>query len=470
MTAQASPEVRSTSQAHRSLSLFDCICIGINGIVGSGIYLLIAPLAKKAGYASAVGIFGCGLLCILIALCFAELGGMFDRNGGPYVYARAAFGPYVGFVVGWIAMVTGLLGWSAVSAGFAEALAKLVPFFATELARISTFAFTLKSLVAIALVLSLGIINYFGVKAGARTSDLLSVAKLLPLAAVALVGLAFVRPEVLSGMFSAESVPPSGTDRVTYWGAISSSAFLAVFMISGFEYVSVPAGEARNARHNIPLAIVGSLVGATLLYCLLQVVALSTVPDLYAREQPLMEVAGKIFGKWGVSVLGVASLVSMAGFCASTALVGPRYFTALARDGYLPQALTHQSRFRTPVAAIAVSTGLAVLLTLFLGYGSLVDVSNVALFCQYIPTCLAVLVLRYRMPNAPRAYRLPGGPLIPLAGAGISIALLATAQPRRQEWIFAGELFGLGLVIWAVTAWMRRVLTRHAAAKPADAS
>jgi APA family basic amino acid/polyamine antiporter len=122
------------------------------------------------------------------------------------------------------------------------------------------------------------------------------------------------------------------------------------------------------------------------------------------------------------------------------------------------------------VAAIAVSTGLAVLLTLFFGYGSLVDVSNVALFCQYIPTCLAVLVLRYRMPNAPRVYRLPGGPLIPLAGAGISIALLATAQPKRQEWIFAAELFGLGLVIWAVTATMRRILTRHAAAKPADAS
>jgi amino acid transporter len=242
---------------------------------------------------------------------------------------------------------------------------------------------------------------------------------------------------------------------------------LAVFMISGFEYVSVPAGEARDARRNIPLAIVGSLLGATLLYCILQIVALSTIPDLYRHEQPLMDVAGKIFGRSGMSILGIASLVSMAGFCASTALVGPRYFTALARDGYLPEGLTHLSRFRTPARAIVLSTGLAVLLTFFLGYRSLVDVSNVALFCQYIPTCLAVVVLRYRMPEAPRAYRLPGGPVIPLLGAGISIALLATVQPGREEWRFAGQMFALGLVIWAVVAGVRRVAGRRVMAKGA---
>ncbi len=447
------------SRPTRSLSLFDCVCIGINGIVGSGIYLLIAPLAKLAGYASVIGILTCGLVCILIGLCFAELSGMYDRSGGPYVYARAAFGPYLGFIVGWMAMATGVLGWSAVAVGFAEALAKLVPWFGTVLFRYETFALTLKPLVAVSLIGTLGTINYFGVKAGARTSDFLSVAKILPLLLLALVGLAHVRPEVLSGMFSTQSIPG---EPVTYAHAISSSAFLAVFMISGFEYVPVPAGETTNAKRNVALALVGSLAGATLLYCVIQIVALSSVPNLYAREQPLMEVAGTIFGRPGTSILGLASLVSMAGFCASTALVGPRYFTALAEDGYLPNILTARSRFHTPGPAIALATGLATLLAFSLGYGSLVDISNVALFCQYIPTCLAVVVLRYRRPEAERTYRLPGGPVIPLLGAGISVALLVMARPHLREWMFALKVLAFGVFIWAAT-FVLRLLVRRAA-------
>jgi basic amino acid/polyamine antiporter, APA family len=450
-----------TSGSKRRLSLFDCVCIGINGIVGSGIYLLIAPLAKLAGYASIIGILACGSLCILIGLCFAELSGMFDRSGGPYVYARAAFGRYFGFIVGWTAMSTGVLGWSAVSVGFGEALAKLVPLFATPIFQFGDFTLAAKTLVSVALVVTLGTINYLGVKAGARTSDFLSMVKILPLVVLGLVGLAYVRPEVLSGMFSARSVPG---EPVSYLRAVTSSAFLAVFMISGFEYVPVPAGETINPKRNVPLALVGSLAGATLLYCLVQLVALSTIPDLYARQQPLMDVAGAIFGRPGISILGIASLVSMAGFCSSTALAGPRYFTALAADGYLPSVLTGESRFQTPGPAIVLATALACLLTLFLSYGSLVDVTNVALFCQYIPTCLAVIVLRYRRPEAERRYRLPLGPVIPLAGAGFSLVLLAVAQPRLGQWIFAAELLGLGVVIWTITALVRRATERRASA------
>ena len=117
------------SRSPRRLSLFDCVCIGINGIVGSGIYLLIAGLAQRAGDASVIGILTCGLLCMLIGLCFAELSGMFEKNGGPYIYARAAFGPYFGFVVGWMAMTTGVLGFAAVVFAAGQ------PGWATELER-----------------------------------------------------------------------------------------------------------------------------------------------------------------------------------------------------------------------------------------------------------------------------------------------------------------------------------------------
>ena len=143
---------------------------------------------------------------------------------------------------------------------------------------------------------------------------------------------------------------------------------------------------------------------------------------------------------------------------------------ALAADGYLPALFTRSSRFQTPGSAIALATGLAAVLAFFLGYGSLVDVSNVALFCQYIPTCVAVIVLRYRMPSAQRTYRLPAGPIIPMAGAVASAVLLVMAKPRVQEWLFAAKALALGLIIWAATAAIRRFSLRRSSSTPAKVS
>jgi amino acid transporter len=227
----------------RELSLLDAVGIGVNGIVGSGIYLLVAPLARAGGGSSVFGVLGCGALCVLIALCFAELSSMYDRSGGPYVYARDAFGNYVGYAVGWLGMATGVLGLAAVSVGFAAALGRFVP-----------AASTARAEIAVLLILVLGAINYAGVKAGARTSTALSVLKIAPLVLVALAGLRFA-PHAPLALHPREAL---------------SAAFLSVFMMSGFEYTAVPAGEIRDARRNVPLAIVGSIAFASLLYALLQ--------------------------------------------------------------------------------------------------------------------------------------------------------------------------------------------------------
>src|SRR6185369_11618891 len=251
----------ASSGAERRLTLLDCVAIGVNGIVGSGVYLLLAPLAARAGAASVVGLFACGALCIAIALCFAELGGMFDRSGGTYVYAQAAFGRAAGFAVGCMSMATGVLAFAAVSRGFAEALGAAVP----------ALGPAGKSAVAVGLVMGFSVVNVFGVKAGARTSDALSIIKMVPLVALAVGGLAYVRADAVSGMFQAPA--SDGT-----WGkAVVGSAFLAVFMYSGFEFVAVPAGEAKDARRTVPLAILGSLVGAMALYCVVQLVAVSVL-------------------------------------------------------------------------------------------------------------------------------------------------------------------------------------------------
>jgi APA family basic amino acid/polyamine antiporter len=417
----------------RPLSLLDCIGLGINGVVGSGIYLLVGPMAKLAGPASIAGTVLCGLLCTLVALCFAELGGMFDSNGGAYLYARSAFGTVPGFFVGWMSLSTGVLAFAAVAQGFGEAMAGFLPW-------LSGTSW------AIALILGLSAVNFLNVKAGARASDLLSLGKLIPLLILAVFGLWVVRGELLTA-----ALPPLqlGDDR---WRAIASASLLAVFMLSGFEYTAVPAGEAAHARRNIPIAIVSSLVGATVLYAVLQWVALSTVPNVAQSGQPLVEAGVRLFGPWAEVAFRVAALLSMAGFCAGSALVGPRYFTALADGGYLPPQLLRVTRFNTPGSAIVLSAALTCGLVLSSGYGALVDVSNVALFAQYIPTSVAVIVLRIKMPEAPRRFRLPGGPTIPLLATFASVTLLWAARPRMEEWLFAGRILAAGLVTWLASA------------------
>src|SRR6185295_6558578 len=150
---------------------------GPNSVIGSGVYLLLAPMAAAAGAASAVGILACAALCALIALCFAELGAMHDQDGGSYVYARRAFGPVVGFVVGWTSLVNVVLGYAAVAVGFGDAVAKAGG----------------PAWGGVGLIAALTAINWAGIKGGARSSDALSVIKVLPLLALAAAGLLLVK-------------------------------------------------------------------------------------------------------------------------------------------------------------------------------------------------------------------------------------------------------------------------------------
>ena len=385
----------------RELSLVDAIAIGVNGIVGSGVYLLVAPLARVGGNSSVFGVLACGVLCILIAFCFADLSSKYDRNGGPYVYANDAFGTYVGYAVGWLGMSQGVLGLAAVAVGFGGALERFVD--------------VPRAPVAVAVIVLLGAINWVGVKAGGWTSTLLSIVKIVPLVMVAVAGLRFAPQANLT----------------LHFGEVTGAAFLAIFMLSGFEYAAVPAGEVRDARRNVPLAIVGSIAGASLLYALLQLAALGALPDLAAREQPLPDVAAKALGAWGGRLLGVTALFSMLGFCASVALVAPRYFMALAEDGHLPEKL------REMRPAILASTLFASGLAIVLGYASLVDVSNVVILSGWSCTCLA-------------AFRLGTRKRLALLAFLAAVALLISARPGLAEWRFSLILLVVGFAIRAL--------------------
>ncbi len=429
--------------ATKRLTLFDCIGIGINGIVGSGIFFVPKWVAGGAGAWGPLAFLACGLMCALVALSYAEVGGMFDRSGGTYLYAKEAFGDAVGFGVGWLVLVSAVLGYAAVSRALGDEVAR-----AFALPEWSGRVFSA------GLILLLGITNFLGVKTGARFSDLLTIAKVLPLLLFVGVGLFFID----WSRFHALGAPAS----VSHF---AEGTFSALFALSGFEFVAVVAGETENPRRNIPLAILGSLLGATVVYALIQLVATGVLPGLTSSEAPLVEAAQAFAGSWGGMAIRVGAIISMIGFCSGSALVGPQLFAALSREGVLPAAVaTRHGRFQTPHVAILLVTGFGLLGTLALDFKQLADLTIITLFTQYVPTTLSVLVFRKKRPEAKRLFRIPLGPVIPLLALAAMAPLILKIELKSLA--MTGVIMGVGLAVYVVHRMVARPSTGAVGPQP----
>jgi amino acid transporter len=194
-----------------------------------------------------------------------------------------------------------------------------------------------------------------------------------------------------------------------------------------------------------------------LLYALVEIVFMGTHPDPLHADKPLAEAAAAFAGPWAARLLTVGAVVSSFGFCTGVALVGPRYVSALSDDGLLPPALGRRHpRFATPGAAIVVTAAVTMALSLWADFDRLSDLGNVAVFGQYLATCLAVPVLRRTRPDMPRRFRLPLGPVIPMAAtAG---CLLFLKDMKGDDLRFALVTLAGGLALFALLRWSRRAL------------
>ena len=404
------------------LGLFSVVALGVNTIVGSGIFRLPAELARDLGPASVLSFAVCAALLATVALSYAEAGGMFAKDGGAYVYAEEALGRRAGFAIGWSTWVATVLTLSTVAIAVPGQLAELAP--GADGARISRA-------IAAALIVVLGAVNLVGRKPGAWTSNVFLVAKVVPLVAFVAIGVLWIR--------SAELTPfaPKG------YGPLGHSLLLAFFALSGFETSAIPAGEAARPTRVVPIAVVGSILGAAALYVLIQLVAVGVLPSLGESERPLADAARVFAGDAGARGVAILGAVSMVGLCAAMAFAGPRLLLALGQDDHLPRSLAREHpRFGTPHLAVAVTTAAAAALVLVLDFRRLVDFTSVVLVVQYLATCVSVVVLRRRRPDLPRAVRLPLGPAIPLLGAALLVWVLAQAQWIEVALAAASQLVG----------------------------
>ncbi|MEZ4301465.1 MAG: APC family permease [Polyangiaceae bacterium] len=419
----AETEAPASDRARRRLTLFDVVCIGVNATVGSGVFALPDDVYREMGGYSPLGFAFCALLLLPVSLSMAELAARTDETGGPYVYARRAFGEEVGFAVGWFCWVATLVSWAAVTTLFVEIIG---------------LHGTTGKLVAAAMILALGAVNYIGVKPGSALVNLVTIGKLA--AIFTFVGVGIFR------MSTARLGGPA--PEIRHFG---TGVYLCLFPLQGFEVAPVTAGETRNPRRNVPLGTIGSLLFSAALYVVVQSVLVATYPGLGNKTDTPLYDAAKYLGPTIALIVLIGSMVSTGGFTAGSALGSPRYAEAMALHGTLPSALARiHPRFKTPFVAIVVTAVVSAVLALPFDYRMLVGIANVTVVFQYVFSCLAVPVLRRKEPGDSTKWRVPGGFLLPLLGAVGSASLLLFVS--KNEWLFSG---GALLVGCAMYAWVR---------------
>ena len=401
---------------------------------------LILPVAaaQLLGAASVFAILAAGFGVLLLVLCFAEAGSLFDRAGGAIVYTRAAFGDFVGFEVGWMSWIARIASIAGLSVFFARAVGYLWEGAKSGIGQQLTIVLPL---------LLLTWINVRGVKSGARTAVFLSFGKVLPLALLVGVGIFAV---------SWDRVFPV---PMPARGNFMKAALLVLFAYGGFENTAAPAAEFKNPKRDIPFALIVQTVLVTAIYTLVQLVAIGTIPNLGFSPTPLADAGRILMGPVGGFILTLGAVLSVLGTNNNTVLAGPRYLYALAETGRLPSVFARvHPRYHTPHVAILTQTGVALALILFdaglhalypgkLGVAEdLAVLSAIARLATYMGTVLAVPVLRRKMPQTPRTIRLPGGDLIPIAAFAICLLFLSAAEKRN--WIGGGIALAVGATIY----------------------
>jgi APA family basic amino acid/polyamine antiporter len=406
----------------RSLGRFDITCLGLNAIVGSGIFALPDDLYRELGVLSPLAFLCCGIGLFPIALCYARAARVCEKSGGPYVYASEAFGPRVGFGVGWMCFTNSVFSFAAVAAAAAAYAARLLPALGAPITQ---------KLVSVVIIVAFAALNYRGAKPGAVAVDTFTAGKFLVL--IILVAVLFTRVEPRH--FTGGPLPEG-------LGNLGSATFIALFAAQGFEVVPVPAGETRAPGRDVPFAVLSSLAVASLLYVLVQLVLVGSGANLVSSDAPLADAALAIAPALGI-VIAIGGLISTLGFVSGSALGTPRYLFAVAQEGQLPRQLAavhalHQS----PHVAVVTTAALAIACVVPFDYRALIGMSNVAVAVQYLATCLAVRKLGQAHPSR-------AGALLPWLGAAVSLWIFTEAS--REELIWAGAALFVGACLVVLT-------------------
>ncbi len=410
----------------RGIRRWDLVAIAINGIIGAGIFGLPSKVYGLIGTYSLIAFVVCALVVALIILCFAEVGSRFDETGGPYLYAREAFQPAVAFEIGWLI-------WLARATAFAANANLLINYLGFFWLPATTP--TWRAVIIVLVVMVLAVINLLGIRQAAIVSNAFTIGKLVPIIIFIAAGLFFLNPQ-------AYEFGPAPTTA-----AFSQSVLLLVYAFTGFEMATIPAGEVRDPQKSLPRALLIAILVVAILYIMIQVVCVGTLPGLANSQKPLADAGSQFLGAAGGAIISAGAIVSITGNLNILLLSGSRLPFAMAEQKQLPAIVgSIHTRFFTPYVSILITASLMLFLTLKSSFVAALTISTIARLVTYGATCIALPVFRARGETRAAMFRLPGGTVVAILSLLLIIWLLlnATLQEARVT-AYAGAV---GLLIY----------------------
>jgi basic amino acid/polyamine antiporter, APA family len=416
----------------RAIGRWSLAALVVNSIIGSGIFGLPSTVADIIGKYSPYAVLAAGAGMGVIMGCFAEVASRFQQAGGPYLYARVAFGRLMGIQTAWMLWLGQIAAPAANANLFVIYLGQFWPHAKDAIPR----AFILTALIGF-----LTVINIRGVRAAAQVSNLFTAAKLVPLFAVILLGLLVLHSH--HWQIASASTPTS--PNLGQW---MKAMLLLVFAYGGFETALAPMGEAKNPRRDAPFALFIALLLCTAIYALIQWVVVGVLPSAMHSPRPLAEVARIAIGPLGAGLVALGALISIYGYLSAKILAMPRVLFAQAEQGDFPRVFAAlHPRFHTPYVSVLL---FAILVWVFALIGEFrwnVTLSAVARLLYYSVGCAALPILRRRQPDG-AMFKLPAGNFVAALGVILCIILVTRVDFGQSMIVIATILFAL--VNWAM--------------------
>lgn len=453
------PSGRSDAESsglRRVLGPWALTSLGVGAIIGAGIFVLTGLVAREqAGPAIILSFVLAGLSSAFSALCYAEFAAMIPVAGGAYAYAYVSLGELLAWIIGWDLILEYGVGSAAVATGWAyyflrflEAVGiKFPPFLAADPILTQGAWFNLP---AFAIVLILACVLVTGIRQSAGFNAFMVAVKLAIILFVIVVGAFFIQP--------ANWTPfaPFG-----FTGIMSGSAYV-FFAYIGFDAVSTHAGEAHQPQRDVPIGILASLGTCTLLYMLVALVLTGMVS--YREIDINAPVAAAFLNRglhWAGLLISVGAVVGLTSVLLVVLLSLARVIFAVARDGLLPKATLGAVHplFRTPHVATIIGGGFVSLMAALIPLEDLAKLVNIGTLMTFAIVCASILVLRKSQPDAPRPFRCPWVPVIPLLGILFNLAMMLSLG--WVNWLRLVAWFALGLVIYFSYGRKHSLLRQH---------
>ncbi len=427
MSGQAPPGVTPI----RHLGRFRLVAVGINSVIGGGIFIMPTEVARLVGPAALMAYAVAGLVVIGVGLALASLASRYEISGGPYLYVHRAFGEFAGFQVGWLFCLARLTAMANLVNGFARYLGALLPWAADPAGRAAVIA------ACSALIIT---INMIGIRQTSGASNLFAIAKVLPLIILGIGGLFFLH---------AESLSPVPVAPMSFLRAL----LLLIFVFSGFEILTVPAEESLQPRRDMPFALIATILTVCAIYLLVHAVAAGMLPGLASDQAPLATAAGILAGPPGRYAMTAVAAASMAG-CALVSLVGgTRLMYAMTSARQIPRWMgSLHAAWRTPVRATLLMGTIGTGLAIAGAYDTLAAISSGTRLLVYLACCLACLrgarAVRSEETGARSAASTGAGGRIMAALTSLAIVALLGAL-KRDEIIGGVSGIVLGTVLYS---------------------